>query len=114
MVSFHVLLGAEDQRDRLVDHIIVEKKNVLFFVSDSSRGALFKVDGSAEQLSRVLMKHAIGPDLADGFLSLVECHVVHIEHAAIGNCVGNICCKITLFADKFSPTAVVDLIAAKE
>ena len=44
----------------------------------------------------------------------MECHVVHIEHAVIGNCIGDVCCKITLFADKFSLTAVVDLITAEE
>lgn len=42
MVSFHILLGAEDQRDRLVDHIIVEKKNVLFLVPDSPAAPFLK------------------------------------------------------------------------
>ena len=114
MVSFHILLGAEDQRDRLVDYIVVEKKNILFLISDSPRSAFLKVDGSAEQLPCVFMEHAVGPDLTDGFFSLVECHVVHIEHAVIGNCVGNVCCKITFFADKLSLTAVVDPVTAKE
>ena len=50
---------------------IVEKKNVLFLVPDSPRSALLKVDGPAEQLSRVFMEYAVGPDLTDGFLSLV-------------------------------------------
>mgnify|MGYP005930267947 CR=1 FL=1 len=83
MVSFHILLGAEDQRDRLVDHIIVEKKNVLFLVSDSACRAFLKIDRSAEEFLRIFMKHAVGLDLADGFLSFVESDVVHIKDCIV-------------------------------
>ena len=83
MVSFHILLRTEDQRNRLVYNVIVEKKNVLFLVSDSACRAFLKVDRSAEEFLRIFMKHAVGLDLADGFLSFVESDVVHIKDCIV-------------------------------
>lgn len=107
--------AAEDQRVVWLTTSSSRRRTSSFSFPTAPGSAFLKVDGSAEQLPCVFMEHAVGPDLADRFFSLpVECHVVHIEHAVIGNCVGNVCCKLLFLPIKLSLTAIVDPVTAKE
>ena len=60
------------------------------------------------------MKHAVGLDLADGFLSFVESDVVHIKNCIVSDRVGDVRGERTLFADEICLTAVVYMTTGEE
>ena len=50
MVALHILLGAEDQRNGLVDNILAQQQHILLLRAHRAFAALLEVNGASEGL----------------------------------------------------------------
>ena len=114
VVALHVLLGAEDEGNGLVDGGVIQEQHVLFFVADGTGGAVLEVDGAAEELEGRFLQHAGGVDAAGGLLPPVDGVVVHIQLAAGFQKIADVGLQRAVVAGQVDLAALVGGVAAQD
>ena len=53
VVSFHILLRTEDQRNRLIHHVVAEKQNVLLLISHGTSTTFHEINAAPEKFESI-------------------------------------------------------------
>ena len=114
MVTLDVLLVAEDDRNRLVDHVVIHQKYVLELVSEGTLRASPEVDRATEELMCLIAKHALHVDRALGLPADVVRDVVHIEMLLLLQEIADIGLQGTVRTDEVGTGALVGVCAAED
>ena len=90
MISFHILLIAEDQRNGLIHNGIIQKKHIFFFISHRTCTAFLKINGSSEYLDCLSTEHTGSIHPAVCLFTGMNSFQIHIQTALPAKQISNI------------------------
>ena len=114
MVTLDVLLIAEDDRNRLVDDVVIHQKHILELVSEGTLRSSPEVDRATEELVCLIAKHALHVDRALGLPADVVRDVVHIEMLLLLQEIADIGLQGTVRTDEVGTGALVGVRTAED
>ena len=103
MVALHVLLTAQNQRNRLVNHVIAQQQYCFLLVTNSAGAAVFEINRATINFLSTSLQHTIRSHFAGSLFAVVVGNKVHVNSLSMAAVITDSSVEIAAVTEKLVP-----------